>query len=72
LITDRAGRFNFARVAPGRYRLQAFSERSPAPMVEAIEIKAEANEIALTLPGDLPAGTLDDKFGAPRGGKVKP
>jgi hemoglobin len=72
VITDQEGRFNFASVAPGRYRLQAFSERSQEPMVEAIEIKPEANQIALTLTlaGDRPARALDDKFGAPRGGNV--
>ena len=70
VVTDREGRFNFAKVAPGRYRLQAFSERSQEPMVEAIEIKPESNQIALTLKGGGPAGALDDKFGAPRGGKV--
>jgi hemoglobin len=67
-ITDREGRFAFASVAPGRYRVQAFSERSPQPLVQAIDIKPASNDIALTLPGDRPSGALEDKFGAPRGG----
>ena len=39
-------------------------------MVEDVDIKPDANDIALTVPSDRPTGALDDKFGAPRGGKV--
>jgi hypothetical protein len=67
VVTDRQGRFSFASVAPGRYRLRAYREGSDVPTIKAVRIKPSANQIALTLPGGEPRRALEDKFGAPRG-----
>jgi hemoglobin len=67
VVTDRQGRFSFSSVAPGRYRLQAYREGSKEPTVQSVEIKARANEVALTVPAPSPEGALESKFGTPRG-----
>ena len=59
------GRFSFRSLAPGKYRVQAWSERGGAPTITEVDIKAGEN----TSPIDLAAGEPapdQDKFGAPR------
>jgi hemoglobin len=68
VVTDQQGRFNFASVTPGRYRVQTYREGSDKPVVQAVEIKARDNQIALTVPAAAAQGALENKFGAPRGG----
>jgi len=67
VVTDDAGAFKFNRLAPGKYKLKAWSERSKAPITQDVTIKAGANNISVGVAADAPAGPLPDKFGGKRG-----
>lgn len=69
VITDEQGAFQFKHLAPGRYVLEAWSERSLAPVVRKIVVKPGRNTIALDAKGDAPSGLSPDKFGVTRGSK---
>ena len=63
--TNADGTFSFASLAPGKYRVQAWNERSAEPLETEVEIKAGANDTKL----DLKAGGMKvspDKFGGSR------
>ena len=66
VIANPDGTFAFRSLAPGRYTLRAWSERSKAPIQQEIAIKAGANTVAVGVDGDAPTGPSPDKFGAPR------
>jgi plastocyanin len=68
-ITDDIGGFLFKSLAPGKYKLKVWSERSVEPIVQDVEIKAGANTVELGVTGDAPSGPAPDKFGVPRGKK---
>jgi len=66
VATEPDGSFSFKSLAPGKYKVQAWNERSGEPLDSEIEIKAGANETKL----DLKAGgqaVSPDKFGGARG-----
>jgi plastocyanin len=67
VVTDEAGRFAFRRLAPGKYKLKAWSERSKAPITQEITIKPGANDVKVGVPGDAAPGPQPDKFGGKRG-----
>lgn len=67
VVTDDKGNFKFNRLAPGKYKLKAWSERSKAPITQDITIKAGKNEVQVGVAGDAPAGPQADKFGGKRG-----
>jgi plastocyanin len=67
VVTDETGHFTFKRLAPGKYRLKAWSERSKAPIAQDITIKAGKNEVTVGVPGDAAPGPSSDKFGVKRG-----
>jgi plastocyanin len=67
VVTDDTGHFKFHRLAPGKYKLKAWSERSKSPITRDIVIKAGANTIDVGVAADAPAGPLPDKFGGKRG-----
>jgi hypothetical protein len=59
------GSFKFASLAPGKYKVQAWSERSADPLTQEITIKAGANDQPLELKaGGSAIGP--DKFGQSR------
>jgi hemoglobin len=63
--TEPDGTFSFRSLAPGKYRVQAWNERSGDPLETEVEIKAGANTTAL----DLKSGgqrVSPDKFGDAR------
>ncbi len=65
VIPDADGKFSFKSLAPGKYKLQAWNERSGDPTTTEIEIKEGANETKV----DLTAGKATmspDKFGNAR------
>lgn len=64
-ITDATGKFTFKSLTPGKYKMQAWSERSKAPITQDIVIKAGANDVSASLEAGAAGST--DKFGAPRG-----
>jgi plastocyanin len=67
VVTDDAGRFSFRQLAPGKYKLRAWSERSKAPITQEITIKPGKNEVTVGVAGDAAPGPLPDKFGGKRG-----
>lgn len=67
VVTDEQGRFKFHRLAPGKYKLKAWSERSKTPITRDITIKVGANTVDVGVSGDAPQGPLPDKFGGTRG-----
>ncbi|MEO8553585.1 MAG: hypothetical protein ABI678_26610, partial [Kofleriaceae bacterium] len=63
--TEPDGSFSFKSLAPGKYRVQAWNERSGEPLETEVEIKAGANDTKL----DLKSGgsqITPDKFGTSR------
>ncbi len=70
-VADTAGQFSFRSLAPGRYRLRAWTENSDTPSVQTIAIKTNENHVVVTLSTDKPVGLQNDKFGAPRGGPTE-
>jgi plastocyanin len=67
VITDDKGAFAFKHLAPGKYKLKAWSERTKTPLVQDVTIKAGKNELTVGVAGDAPAGPQPDKFGGKRG-----
>ncbi len=67
VVTDEQGSFKFHRLAPGKYKLKAWSERSKTPITQDVTIKTGANTVNVGVVGDAPAGPQPDKFGGKRG-----
>ena len=67
VVTDDTGHFAFRRLAPGKYKLKAWSERSKSPVAQDITIKAGANQVSVGVAADAPGGPMPDKFGGKRG-----
>jgi plastocyanin len=67
VVTDEQGKFAFRRLAPGKYKLRAWSVRSAQPVTKDITIKAGKNELTVGVSADAPAGPAPDKFGGKRG-----
>ncbi len=65
VVANEDGSFAFKSLAPGKYKVQAWNERSGEPLTTTVEIKDGANETKL----DLKAGGAKlspDKFGVAR------
>jgi len=67
VVTDANGKFRFKSLAPGKYKVRAWSERSTEPVTQMIEVKEGANDITLDVKGGAQADLGTDKFGNPRG-----
>lgn len=67
VVTDASGAFEFKHLAPGSYKLKAWTERSKAPVSQTIAIKRGANTVDVGAAGDAPASKSPDKFGGKRG-----
>ncbi|HEY5921566.1 MAG TPA: hypothetical protein VIV11_07840 [Kofleriaceae bacterium] len=67
VVTDEQGKFKFNRLAPGKYKLKAWSERSKAPITQDVTIKTGSNSVNVGVAADAPAGPAPDKFGGKRG-----
>jgi hemoglobin len=59
------GKFAFHSLAPGKYRVQAWSERGGEPTTSEIDIKAGENQAPIDLSAGQPEPDLD-KFGSKR------
>lgn len=66
-VTDSTGGFSFRHLAPGKYKLSAWNERSKEPFVKEITLKVGKNQLDLSLSDDAPKGPPPDKFGGKRG-----
>ena len=67
VVTDDKGAFAFKHLAPGKYKLKAWSERSTTPIEQDITIKQGSNSVNVGVAADAPTGPLPDKFGKKRG-----
>ena len=67
VVTDDKGAFSFKRLAPGKYKLKAWNEKTKAPITQEITIKVGKNEVTVGVSADAPAGPQPDKFGGKRG-----
>ncbi len=67
VVTDDTGHFAFKHLAPGKYKLKAWSERSKSPIEQEVTIKTGANKLDVGVAADAPAGKSPDKFGGARG-----
>lgn len=65
VVVDGDGKFSFKSLAPGKYKVQAWNERSGEPMTSEVEVKEGANETKLDLKA-VAQKLSPDKFGAPR------
>jgi len=66
VAVDGAKEFAFKSLAPGKYRVRAWSEKSAAATESEITIKAGANAMTFDVKGDAEAGPSEDKFGMTR------
>jgi plastocyanin len=66
VVVDGAKSFNFRSLAPGKYKVRAWSEHSAAPTESEITIKAGANTLTFDVTGDAVEGPSEDKFGMTR------
>jgi len=66
VVVDGARPFNFRSLAPGRYRVRAWSERSAAPTESEIVIRPGVNTATFDVTGDAEPGPSEDKFGMTR------
>ncbi len=67
VVTDAQGAFSFKHLAPGKYKLKAWSEKSKAPIAQDITIGVGKNSVTVGVTADAPAGPPPDKFGGKRG-----
>ena len=66
VVADQDGSFSFRSLRPGKYKVQAWSERSAEPLVTELTIKAGDNQTTVDLKGGAAEGPSEDKFGAAR------
>ena len=66
-VTGEDGAFSFRRLAPGKYKLRAWSVKSKAPITQDVTIKVGKNEVTVGVSAAAPAGPPPDKFGGKRG-----
>jgi hemoglobin len=67
VVADAAGKFRFRSLAPGKYTMKSWSDRSTDPVTQTIEIASGENTVALDLPVAAAGEMGTDKFGVPRG-----
>jgi hypothetical protein len=67
VVTDDSGHFAFKHLAPGKYKLKAWSERSKAPITQDVTVKVGATDVKVGVAADAPGGPPPDKFGGKRG-----
>jgi plastocyanin/truncated hemoglobin YjbI len=66
-VTDADGKFRFASLRPGKYDLEAWTERSAEPVKLTIDVAAGEHHVDVDAGAEAPRGTGQDKFGAARG-----
>ncbi len=64
-VVAQGGTFEFKSLAPGKYKVEAWTENSATPVTASVTIKEGANQTAIDLKGGA-AKTSPDKFGTAR------
>jgi len=67
VVSEPGGKFAFRSLKPGRYRLRAWVENNDVPTVQNVDIKRDANTVAVTLSSEGTTRPQTDKFGVPHG-----
>ena len=68
-VTKVGGAFSFRNLAPGKYKLRAWSESRPEPVTRTITVKPGDNFVTVAVPRGNATRLGTDKFGVPRGDK---
>ena len=66
VVVEGTKEFNFRRLAPGKYKVRAWSEKSAGPIESEITIKPGDNEMTFDVKADAEGGPSEDKFGMTR------
>jgi plastocyanin len=66
-VTDRAGRFHFRDLPPGKYKLRVWHERTKEVVEKQIEVEAGGTRLLLPMHADVQPIYGPDKEGKPRG-----
>ena len=66
IVTEGAKEFTFKSLAPGTYKVRAWSEKSAAPVESEVVIKAGVNNVNFDVKADAETGPSEDKFGMTR------
>jgi hypothetical protein len=66
VVVEGGKEFNFRSLAPGKYKVRAWSERSLAPVETEVTIKAGVNNATFDVKADAEEGPSEDKFGMTR------
>jgi len=72
VVTEGSKEFTFKSLAPGKYKVRAWSEKSAAPTESEIVIKAGINTMNFEVKGDAETGPSEDKFGMTRQAAAPP
>jgi hypothetical protein len=64
-VVDTDGNFSFKSLAPGKYKVQTWSEQSGEPITSEVTVNKGDNEQNLDLKASA-VGLSPDKFGEPR------
>lgn len=66
VIADSSGKFSFRSLAPGKYKMKIWTEKSTTPVTQEITIKAGKNTTSGSVEADAPEGPQATKFGTAR------
>lgn len=66
VIADSSGKFSFKSLAPGKYKMKIWSEKSTQPVVTEVTIKAGKNSVSGSVTADEADGAQPTKFGTSR------
>jgi hemoglobin len=66
VVVEGTKEFNFKSLAPGRYKVKAWSEHSMQPAESEVIIRAGVNTVTFDVKGDAETGPGEDKFGMTR------
>ncbi len=69
VVVEPGKEYKFNALAPGKYKVKAWSEFSTTPTESEITIKAGANSQTFDVKGDAEKGPSEDKFGMTRSAK---
>ncbi len=66
VIADSSGKFSFKSLAPGKYKMKIWSEKSTQPVTSEVTIKAGKNSVSGSVTADEADGAQPSKLGTSR------